>query len=150
VVGTPSPRTGAQTPPSCSVLLLESQLWRGASARRGSTGTRCPRYVCRALGRAREGSLRRSLKLTRHNSSLTGSHLRDTGRDKSGSTRLHRRRPPVARAPLRKMQSCKDSMWEYGVYGLQREERLWERQLYIPYAKKRIDKFHQCCLAGIC
>jgi hypothetical protein len=41
-------------------------------------------------------------------------------------------------------------MWEYGVYGLQREERLWERQLYIPYAKKRIDKFHQWCFASIC
>lgn len=62
--------------------------------------------------------------------SLTGSHLRDTGRGRFASTRL-RRRPPAVRDPHRKKQSSEDSMWNYGVFGIQREERLWEEHLYI-------------------
>jgi hypothetical protein len=72
----------------------------------------------------------KKLEADTSNNSLTDSHLRDTGRDRFGSTRLHRRRL-VARDPLRKIQSCEGSMWNYGVYGLQREKRLWERHLYI-------------------
>jgi len=64
--------------------------------------------------------------------SLTGSHLRDTGRGKSGSTRQHRRPQPVARDPHRKKQNCEDTMWNYGVFGNQRDERLCGKEhLYI-------------------
>jgi hypothetical protein len=40
------------------------------------------------------------------------SHLRDTGRSRSSSTKRHRRRRPVARAPHRKTRGSKDSIVE--------------------------------------
>jgi hypothetical protein len=64
--------------------------------------------------------------------SLTGSHLRDTGRGRFGSTRLHRRRRPVAKAPHREKHSSEGPVWDYGVFGKQRDERLCGKEhLYI-------------------
>jgi len=95
------------------------------------------------------GGSGRKLKADMCWNSLTDSHLRDTGRSRFASTRLHRRLRPAARDPHRAKQSSKDPMWNYGVFGIQRDERLWERT-FCTYAKKRIDKFHQRCSAGSC
>ena len=78
--------------------------------------------------------------------SLTGSHLRDTGRGRLGSTRLHRRPRLVARDPHRKQQRSEGPMWYYGVFGKQRDESGCGKDI-CTYAKKRIDKFHQSCSA---
>ena len=77
------------------------------------------------------GMLARKMWTDALGNSLTGSHLRDTGRGRLGSMRLHRRPRPVARDPHKKQQSSKGPMWYYGVFGIQRDERLWERHLYI-------------------
>jgi hypothetical protein len=37
-------------------------------------------------------------------------------------------------------------MWYYGVFGKQRDESGCGKDI-CTYAKKRIDKFHQCCSA---
>ena len=73
------------------------------------------------------GMLVRTLRADTFGNSPTGSHLRDTGRSRFGSTRLRR----SARDPHRKKHSSKGPMWYYGVFGKQRDERLWERHLYI-------------------
>ena len=91
------------------------------------------------------GMLAIKLKADIFGNSLTGSHLRGTGRGRLGSTRLHRRRP-VARDPHRNKQKCKGPMWYYGVFGKQRDESGCGKDI-CTYAKKRIDKFHQSCSA---
>jgi hypothetical protein len=91
----------------------------------------------------------RGLKWSRKNcadtfrNSPAGSHLRDTGRSRSLSTRRHRRRRPAARAPHRKIRGTKDSLCGNTAFmGYSVQSGCKD---ICKYAQKRIDKFHQCC-----
>ena len=89
------------------------------------------------------GMLVRTLRADTFGNSPTGSHLRDTGRSRFGSTRLRR----SARDPHRKKQSSEGPMWYYGVFTGNSVTSGCGKDI-CTYAKKRIDKFHQCCSAG--
>lgn len=73
------------------------------------------------------GMLAIKLKADIFGNSLTGSHLRDTGRSRLLSTRLRR----SARDPHRGSTTARVRCGITAFYGKQRDERLWERHLYI-------------------